>query len=72
MESRIVINPKIMAGKPVIKGTRIPAALIVKLLSQGIPPKEILEDYTNLAKEGINAGLQYASISHGEKYLLGL
>ena len=39
---RIEINPKIMVGKPVIKGTRIPVELILKMLSQGIATEEIL------------------------------
>lgn len=50
-----------MAGKPIIKGTRIPVDLIIKLLAQGITPKEILEDYPNLKKEDILAALQYVA-----------
>lgn len=58
---RIEINPKIMVGKPAIKGTRIPVALIVGLLAKGITPKEILEDYPQLKKEDIMASLAYAT-----------
>lgn len=50
-----------MAGKPIIKGTRIPVDLIINLLAQGTTPKEILEDYPNLTKEDILAALQYAA-----------
>jgi len=42
---RIEINPKVMVGKPVIKGTRIPVELILKMLSQGISTEEILKEY---------------------------
>jgi uncharacterized protein (DUF433 family) len=42
---RISVNPKVMVGKPVIRGTRIPVELIVKMLAQGIPEKKILDEY---------------------------
>jgi uncharacterized protein (DUF433 family) len=45
LPEKIVIDPEIMAGKPVIRGTRIPVDLIVKLVGQGMSYKEILEDY---------------------------
>lgn len=64
---RIVINPAVMVGKPVIKGTRIPVDLIVRLLAQGMTPQEILEDYPNLTMEDIRAALEYvAEIVKGE------
>ncbi len=58
---RIVINPEIMAGKPVIKGTRIPVDLILKLLSQGMETKEILDDYPHLTMSDIKAALLYGA-----------
>ena len=58
---RIIIDPKIMIGKPVIKGTRIPVELIMRLIAQGIAEKEILDDYPHLTKEDIQAVLVYAS-----------
>ncbi len=61
IHNRIVLDPKIMAGKPVIKGTRIPVGLIIKLISQGISGKEILDDYPELKKDDIKAALEYAS-----------
>lgn len=64
---RIIINPGIMAGKPVIKGTRIPVDTIVRLLAQGMTQEEILEDYPNLKKVDISAALEYvADIVQGE------
>ncbi|HHV52768.1 MAG TPA: DUF433 domain-containing protein [Synergistaceae bacterium] len=58
---RIGINPKVMAGKPVIKGTRIPVELILRMLSQGISAEEILEEYPHLTKVDIQAALAYAA-----------
>ncbi len=58
---RIEINPEIMAGKPVIIGTRIPIDLIMRLHAQGVPTEEILEDYPHLKEEDIRAVLFYAA-----------
>lgn len=56
---RIEINPKILAGKPVIKGTRIPVTLILNLLRNGYTVKRILEAYPNLAKNDVWAAIDY-------------
>jgi len=58
---RISIDPKVMAGKPVIRGTRIPVDLIVRMLAQGIPEDEILREYPRLRPEDIRAALTYAA-----------
>ena len=58
---RIIIDPEIMVGKPVIKGTRITVNLIIQLLANGATETEILEDYPDLKKEDIKASLLYAS-----------
>jgi len=58
---RITVNPKIMTGKPVIKGTRLTVQFILNLLANGAEIKEILEEYPNLTKEDILACLFYAS-----------
>jgi len=60
---RITINPKVMVGKPVIAGTRIPVELIVKMLSQGVLEQEILDEYPKLQLEDIRAALAYAARS---------
>lgn len=60
MANGIEINPNIMVGKPVIKGTRIPVYLIVKLIAQGLTYEEILEDYPHLTKKDIQNALEYA------------
>jgi uncharacterized protein (DUF433 family) len=58
---RIVIDPDVMVGKPVIKGTRIPVYLIVEFVANGMTEKEILLQYPTLKKEDIKAALLYAS-----------
>lgn len=58
---RIVTDPEVMAGKPVIRGTRIPVDLIVCLFGEKMAVKEILEDYPHLSEEDIRAALLYSS-----------
>lgn len=58
---RIVINPKLMAGKPVIKGTRLSVEYIMNLLAHGTTAIEILQEYQNLTLEDIQACLLFAS-----------
>ena len=61
MSDRIVTDPKVLAGKPVIRGTRIPVYLIVELLAAGNPREDILKEYPQLADEDITAAMEYAS-----------
>ena len=61
ISDRIVIDPDVMVGKPVIKGTRIPVYLIVEFVANGMTEKEILKEYPQLKKEDIKAALLYAS-----------
>jgi uncharacterized protein (DUF433 family) len=58
---RITVDPKVMAGKPVIRGTRIPVELIVRMLAQGILEDEIFREYPRLQPEDIRAALTYAA-----------
>jgi uncharacterized protein (DUF433 family) len=58
---RIVIDPKVMTGKPVIKGTRLTVQFILELLGEGSTIEEILQEYNGLKKEDIMACLIYAS-----------
>ena len=60
---RIVINPKLMAGKPVIQGTRLSVEYIMNLLAHGTTAIEILQEYQNLTLEDIQACLLFASKS---------
>lgn len=57
---RIVVNPKVMVGKPVIKGTRIPVDAILRRIADGMTIEEILEGYPNLTKADIKAAIEYA------------
>jgi uncharacterized protein (DUF433 family) len=57
---RIVINPEVMVGKPVIRGTRLTVQYIVGLLAQGATIEEILQEYEGLTREDILACLQFA------------
>ena len=58
---RITIDPKIVAGKPVIKGTRLTVDFILDLLAAGWTYEEILENYPQLEREDITAALKYAA-----------
>lgn len=58
---RISTDPKVMAGKPVIRGTRVPVEVIVRMVAQGIPREEILREYPYLEPEDIQAALLYAA-----------
>ena len=58
--SRIIIDPKIMVGKPVVKGTRLTVQFILGLLAQGMSTEEIIEKYATLTKEDILACLLFA------------
>ena len=57
---RIVIDPKVMVGKPIIKGTRLTVQHILGLLAQGMATDEILKEYNKLTKDDIVACLMFA------------
>lgn len=58
---RISIDPKVMVGKPVIAGTRIPVEMLVRMVGQGIPDSEILEDFPHITVDDIRAAVLYAA-----------
>ena len=58
---RIVVNPKILVGKPVIKGTRLAVEFILELLAERWNHEQILKSYPQLNEEDIWAVLQYAA-----------
>jgi uncharacterized protein (DUF433 family) len=60
-QDRIVIDPEILVGKPVVKGTRLAVDFIIDLLAQGWTEMEILRNYPGLTQEDIRACLLYAS-----------
>jgi uncharacterized protein (DUF433 family) len=60
-QGRIVIEPDLHHGDPCIKGTRVPVAMIVGSLADGMTPEEIREAYPQLTDEDIRAALAYAA-----------
>jgi len=63
MQERIVINPKVKVGKPVIKGTRLTIVYILGLLAQGATFDAILQEYDGVTSEDIQACLLFATKS---------
>ena len=61
LTERIVVDPSILVGKPVVRGTRLAVEFIVELLAQGWSESEILRNYPGLTREDIQACLAYAS-----------
>jgi uncharacterized protein (DUF433 family) len=65
---RIEINPKVLLGKPVIRGTRVAVELILRKLGEGATEPELLESYPHLTREDIRAAITYAAdtLAHEE------
>lgn len=61
LPSRLIVDPDILSGKPVIRGTRISVELILELLAAGTSQTEILNNYPGLQHEDLLACLAYAS-----------
>ncbi len=70
---RIVVDPAVMLGKPVIRGTRIPVDLILRKLGDGATDRDLLDAYPNLKPEDIHAAIAYAAdaVALEETILLG-
>jgi len=68
---RIEINPSVMLGKPVIRGTRIPVELLIRKLSEGASEADLLDAYPRLTSIDIRAALGYAadSLAHETVFL---
>ena len=66
--NRIELNPSVMLGKPVIRGTRIPVELVLGKLSEGATEADLLDAYPRLTREDIHAALAFAAdtIAHEE------
>lgn len=69
---RIVVDPKVLVGKPVVKGTRIPVSLILNLVGHGATFDKIVKDYPILTVEDIRAAILYAEarLDHEEVFSL--
>jgi uncharacterized protein (DUF433 family) len=70
MESRIIIDPKICNGRPVIAGTRITAQTVLEFLGAGDSIEDVLEEYPTLTKEDILACIRYSSRLLGNDFTL--
>ena len=70
--NRIEINPDVMMGKPVIRGTRIPVELILRKLSEKATEADLLDAYPTLTPEDIQAAIRYAAdtLAHEETIIV--
>ena len=69
---RIEIDPKVMQGKPVIRGTRIPVELLLRKLAEGATEADLLDAYPRLTREDLQAAIGYAAdvVAHEETFIL--
>jgi uncharacterized protein (DUF433 family) len=69
---RIQVNPAVMLGKPVIRGTRIPVELLLRKLAEGATQADLLDAYPRLTRADIRAAIGYAAdtLAHEETILL--
>jgi len=72
MTDRIEVNPKVMLGKPVIRGTRIPVELILRKLGEGATEADILDAYPGLTRDDVRAAIAYAAdtLAHEETIII--
>ena len=61
MSERVVVNPDLCNGKPVVRGTRITAQTVLEFLAAGDSVEDVLEEYPSLTREDVQACLDYAS-----------
>lgn len=67
-KERIAVDPAVLAGKPIVKGTRLAVEFVIDLLAQGWTEAQILGSYPGLTREDIQACLRYAgAMLHEEK-----
>ena len=62
-QDHIVVDPAVLVGKPVIKGTRLAVEFLLELLAEGWPVEQILRSYPQLTADDIQAALHYAAES---------
>lgn len=70
MHDRIDINPRVMRGKPVIRGTRIPVELVLRKLGAGMTTEEIIADHPRLTVEDIRAAQAFAADYLADEYVV--
>ncbi len=62
---RIEMDPKVMMGKPVVRGTRIIVELLLRKLAEGATEADLLDAYPRLTREDIKAAIGYAAATLG-------
>lgn len=70
MSNRIELNPAVMLGKPVVRGTRIPVELILRKLAEGAKYEDLLDAYPRLTEVDIRACISYAADAIAHEVLL--
>ena len=68
-QDHISVDPAVLHGKACLRGTRVPVAVILANLAEGLSPEEIVESYPTVTVEGIQAALAYASDLAQERVL---
>jgi uncharacterized protein (DUF433 family) len=73
LTDRIEMNPRVMLGKPVLRGTRIPVELVLRKLSDGASEADLLDAYPRLTRDDIHAAIRFAAdtIAHEEVVFVG-
>ena len=72
MTDRVEVNPSVMQGKPVIRGTRIPVELLLRKLAEGAASEDLLDAYPRLGAADIRAALAYAADTIAHETVLAL
>jgi uncharacterized protein (DUF433 family) len=72
MSDRVEIDPSVMQGKPVIRGTRIPVELLLRKLAEGAAIEDLLDAYPRLTEDDIRAALVYAADTVAHETVLAL
>lgn len=72
MTDRVEINPDVMQGKPVIRGTRVPVELLLRTLAEGATIESLLDAYPRLSTDDIRAALAYAADTIAHEVVLAL
>jgi uncharacterized protein (DUF433 family) len=69
---RITVNPEVMGGKPVVRGTRVTVERVLSLLAQGLPMPELLKEYPQLTDQDVRACLAYGASLAGNEDVMPL
>ena len=72
MTDRVEVNPGVMQGKSVIRGTRIPVELLLRKLAEGATNEDLLDAYPRLIADDIRAALDYAADTIAHETVLSL